>query len=79
MVKLFKKFYKKQRMWSSFVTCIAELDCLCSLAIFAKEEALVKPEVVDFADNGGKPLLEIDGLSHVCVAKTVKEFVTNDL
>lgn len=24
--KLFKKFYKKQHLWSNFIACIAELD-----------------------------------------------------
>lgn len=47
LLKLFKKFYKKQYLWSEFVACIAEIDCLMSLAEVSKtENDMVKPIII---------------------------------
>lgn len=46
LIKIFKKFYKRQHVWSAFVNCIAEIDCLCSLAKVSKENNFVKPKLI---------------------------------
>ena len=63
-------------MWSGFANCIAELDCLCTLARVSKENNFVKPKILDIKKL---PELNITGLKHPCVARTVKSFVENDI
>jgi len=53
--KLFRKFYKKQYLWSAFVGCIAELDCIMSLAYVSKnEENMVKPVILSRKSSNNK-------------------------
>lgn len=65
-------------MWSAFVNCIAELDCLCSLAKVSHSNAFSKPIILAPAPKRHAELM-FEGLKHPCVEKTVKSFVTNDI
>jgi DNA mismatch repair ATPase MutS len=79
LIKLFKKFYKKQHMWSAFINCVSELDCLCSLAVVAKENNLVKPEILTLKESKGQPFIDIRDARHPCVEKIIKRYVPNDV
>ena len=76
--KLFRKFYKKQYLWSEFISCIAEIDCLMSLATVSKEDNMVKPVILS-KDLLGKSWIEIKDVRHPWVSKWVKDFVPNDV
>lgn len=65
-------------MWSSFVNCIAELDCLCSLAQVSKENNYTKPEILNPMKTKNS-VLQIEQVRHPCVERTVKDFVANDI
>ena len=79
--KLFRKFYKKQYLWSDYVAWIAELDCLMSLAEVSKtEDNMVKPIIVSRKEDASdRPVLQLKGVKHPWVQKTVKEFISNDV
>ena len=66
-------------MWSAFINCIAELDCLCSLALVAKENNLVKPEILSINKKNKSPILDLRDARHPCVEKILKRFVPNDI
>lgn len=79
LTRLFRKFYKKQYLWSDFVACISELDWLMSLAEVSKiEDNMVKPIIVK-KNSTQKPVLEIKDVRHPWVSKVVKEFIPNDV
>ena len=61
--KLFRKFYKKQYLWSEFISCIAEVDCLMSLATVSKKDEMVKPIILSKSSNK-KPCLELKDVRH---------------
>jgi len=65
-------------MWSAFINCIAELDCLCSLATIAKENNLTKPLIAD-SKKGATPILDLRDCRHPSVEKSLKRFVPNDI
>lgn len=46
-------------MWSAFVNCISELDCLCSLALIANEHNYIKPNILD-QKKGQPAVFEIE-------------------
>jgi DNA mismatch repair protein MSH6 len=74
--KLFRKFYEKRQMWSTFVRCIGEIDCLVSLAsVSYNTPNMVKPEILD----SDKATIIMDQLRHPCVEQTVKNFVPNNV
>lgn len=63
--KLFRKFYKKQYLWSDFIACIAEIDCLMSLAEVAKsEDNMVKPVIVSRENSDQKGCIELTNVRH---------------
>lgn len=65
-------------MWSSFINCVSELDCLCSLATIAKLNNLTKPEILNHKHTKHS-VLDIQGAWHPCVEKILKRFVPNDI
>jgi len=78
--RLFRKFYKKQYLWTDFISCIAEVDCIMSLAEVSKvEDDMVKPIIVPRKDVHQKACIEIIGVRHPCVQKVVDQFVPNDV
>ena len=76
LLKYFKNFYEKHQVWKQMIACLAELDCLCSLAVLSvKMKGSSKPKILDQE----KSVLKIKELTHPCVAKLVKHFTPNDL
>ena len=62
--KVFRKFYKKQHLWSVFLACLAEVDCLMSLADVSKNEKyMVKPEIIESGEEQ-RPTIEIKAVRH---------------
>lgn len=49
-----------------------ELDCILSLALFAKEYDLVKPEIVE------EPLIEVKQGRHLLAEQVTETFIPND-
>jgi DNA mismatch repair ATPase MutS len=77
---MFVRFYSYREHWSNAVNCIAELDALCSLATYAKQEGMSKPELLDPAISKTDEL-NINNLRHATVVfnSTSKTFVPNDV
>ena len=58
--KLFTKFYKKKQMWSDFIRCISEIDCLVALSEVAiSTPNMTKPKIIDDVQT-----IEIKQLRH---------------
>lgn len=68
------KFDEDYRQWSKLVSCIAQLDCLCSLAdsSLALGDEACRPEILT---PGKRTTLEFDSLRHPCNAG----FIPNDV
>jgi len=49
MKSIFSQFRKKKHIWNQVVSCLAELDCLCSLAQYAinQSEKMCRPELIE--------------------------------
>ncbi|CAI2377673.1 unnamed protein product [Moneuplotes crassus] len=74
--KLLKKFYSKRKMWSDFLRCISEIDCLISLAdVSINTKNMVKPIILE----SPRQEINIEQLRHPCVERSIKEFVPNDV
>jgi DNA mismatch repair protein MSH6 len=43
---MFVRFYSYREHWSNAVNCVAELDSLCSLASFARQDNMCKPTIL---------------------------------
>mmetsp|Transcript_28787 Transcript_28787/g.86393 ORF Transcript_28787/g.86393 Transcript_28787/m.86393 type:complete len:1227 (-) Transcript_28787:2817-6497(-) len=72
------KFDEASGVWSAVTQCLAELDCLLSLAA-AKEvmgEPMCKPTIVD----DGSPVLSVKELRHPCLEHSgaVQDYIPND-
>jgi DNA mismatch repair protein MSH6 len=62
---VFAAFSDYYTAFARTVECIAELDCLLSLALISKNHAnCVRPEFVSFEDNGGRALLDLRQAVH---------------
>ena len=68
---MFAHFHTKKQIWHRIVSCIAELDCLCSLAIFAStcQGGVCKPK---FLASEGSPVLELKQMRHPGVTLTFR-------
>ena len=42
---MFLRFYSYREHWTNAVNVVAELDVLCSLATFSKQESMCKPQL----------------------------------
>ena len=74
---MFKKFYEQRTLFCNVVSCIAELDCLSSLAVVSSQKNMCKPKVMD-ADK--KQILKIKQMWHPCIQSFGKgTFIRNDL
>lgn len=71
MCSMFAHFHTKKQIWHRIVSCIAELDCLCSLAIFAStcQGGVCKPK---FLASEGSPVLELKQMRHPGVTLTFR-------
>ena len=76
MADYFRKFYDKKIYWDQIVACLAELDCLCSLAQFSKSmPSCCKPEILP---SGDTPRMELKDMVHPVIASQNPYFVPND-
>ena len=72
--RLFRRFQKGK--WSAYLSAIAEIDCLVSLAVTSYSEPnMVRPKIL----NSDTPHIEISKLRHPWVEKLVKRFIPNDV
>jgi len=76
MADYFRKFYDRKVYWDQIVACLAELDCLCSLAQFSKTmPSCCKPEVLPTGDT---PVMELKQMVHPVISAQNPYFVPND-
>lgn len=75
--RMFCKFSEHQAKWQEAVACMNEIDCLSSLALTSKyqEGSLCRPEFV----TSDKPVLELVGSTHPCLAGRGATFIPNDI
>ncbi|KAL5112724.1 DNA mismatch repair protein Msh6 [Taenia crassiceps] len=82
MRRLFASFSSSYSNWQAAIRCIAELDCLISLANYSISAAAItcRPEFYSL-DPGTKPFLEIMGGYHPCMVKSFSgdEITPNDV
>ncbi|XP_014220943.1 DNA mismatch repair protein Msh6-like [Trichogramma pretiosum] len=73
--RIFGKFSKHYHEWSKAVHNIAVLDCLISLAEYARSNDTCIPEIYDDTDNKGS-LIEIRDGRHPCIS--LDNYISND-
>ncbi|KAH9286596.1 DNA mismatch repair protein Msh6 [Echinococcus granulosus] len=82
MRRLFASFSSSYSNWQAAIRCIAELDCLISLANYSISAAAItcRPEFYPL-DPGTKPFLEIEGGYHPCLVRSFSggEITPNDV
>ncbi|ELR16653.1 MutS domain containing protein [Acanthamoeba castellanii str. Neff] len=69
-------------VWSAAVTCVAELDCLLSLAKTSAfgGDPMCRPTFVVDVPEGTTPVLEVEELRHPCITPRVADtFIPNDI
>eukprot|EP00347_Sterkiella_histriomuscorum_P024111 403332270 len=69
---IFEIFRQKRRIWSQIVSCLAEIDCLASMAIVSQSSdgLTCRPIFIKPEDNFSKPYLELRKMKHPCVNLT---------
>lgn len=75
---MFRQFYKFRRVFQNAVSCVAELDCLNSLASVSAHKKMCKPQVLPYKE-GERPVMQLKQLRHPCADRLVKKFVPNDV
>ncbi|CAI2370907.1 unnamed protein product [Moneuplotes crassus] len=80
---LFSHFHSKSNIWGRAIACLAELDCLCSLAFFSRNSigACTRPEFIRNEDNNYHSYLELKKMRHPGVESTGVSngsFIPND-
>jgi DNA mismatch repair protein MSH6 len=77
---VFEHFHSKKGVWDRLVSCLSELDWLCSLAwVSLNEECdMTRPEFIDFEENKFHSYLELREMRHPGVVSTGIQFVPND-
>lgn len=78
---MFLRFYNYREHWSNAISCIAELDVLCSLAIVSHGKLMSRPVVTEKLDQGS--YTDIKKMVHPCfemiqVSRSL-DFVANDI
>lgn len=76
IVDYFKKFYDRHSLWNQVISCLGELDCLCSLAKLALSMKTCCRPVFHKQEE---PLFELTEMIHPCIAKSGVKFVPNDV
>ena len=77
VVDYFRRFYERKAYWSQVILCLAELDCLCSLAKLAVQMTGSCRPIAYPAD--AESIFELKDMVHPCVAKRNPDYVSNDL
>ena len=66
--RMFEQFYEKRQILNRAVQCMAEIDCLCALAIISSNSdsgPMSRPEILE--ENGDEPYIELRKVRHPCV------------
>mmetsp|Transcript_5875 Transcript_5875/g.10031 ORF Transcript_5875/g.10031 Transcript_5875/m.10031 type:complete len:88 (-) Transcript_5875:785-1048(-) len=76
---LFAYFQTKRQTWSQIVSCLAEIDVLCSLAtVSSKSNGIMsRPVFIPREENFNFDYLEIRKLRHPCVTLSFKPGFSN--
>ena len=56
---VFDHFHSKKRVWGQITSCLAELDCLCSLALTSSAEDVCRPRFISLEENKFTPYIEV--------------------
>ena len=74
----FAHFHQNYKVWDRFIACLAEIDCLVSLAYLSMSEPnMCRPELFPMSTNN--VFMEIAGLRHPCLTKIGVKFIPNDV
>lgn len=76
---LFKQFHENYQVWDSFVSILAELDCLCSLSLvsFFSSGVMCRPELSKVSDHNA--YIELKDARHPCLCLMGVNFIPNDI
>lgn len=77
---LFSHFHSKSDIWGRAISCLAELDCLCSLAEYSSKSdgVMTRPEFISNEDNKYHSYLELRKMRHPQIVSTGVNFIPND-
>lgn len=75
--RMFERFSQEYEVWKKLVDCVAILDCLTALTVYAQNENQVCfPEIVDATEDG--PFIEIEDGYHPCMT-LAEDFIPNSI
>lgn len=75
MESYFEEFYQNRNLWYQAISCVSELDALCSLAV-CSFQMRVKCKPTFVKDSG---VFELRGMYHPCMEKALRiQMVQND-
>jgi len=61
--EMFSKFFSYREHWRNVVSCLSEIDALCSVASISCQPGMTKP----YVQESSKPFLELKRLRHPCL------------
>ena len=69
---IFSYFHSKKQIWAQIVSCLAEIDVLCSLALVSGTSSghMCRPRFIKKEENLNKPYLELRKMRHPCITLT---------
>ena len=69
---LFSYFHSKKQIWQQVVSCLAEIDVLCALALVSAKSngQMCRPKFIAKDDNLNRTYLELRQMRHPCVTLT---------
>jgi len=77
VVDYFLKFYERNAYWRQVISCLSELDCLCSLARLAKMLPVrCRPQVLPMSSD---PYFKLKNMVHPMAARNNPNFVPNSI
>ena len=79
--EIFKHFYNQHKIINSFISAVAEIDCLTTLAFISSFEPdkFSRPKFIDISENNGYPYIELKESIHPCLIERTTYFVPNDI
>ena len=77
IIGYFRRFYERKAYWNQVILCLAELDCLCSLASLTNQmKTSCRPKVFPSSEES---VFNLRDMVHPCAALDNEAFVANDL
>jgi len=77
-IDYFLKFYQKSSTWKQMISCLSEIDALCSLARYANElKVRCKPQILPLDEK--ENIFELENMVHSMAAKTNPNFIPNSV